>query len=226
MRTRLLNIVYFVAAFTVAFSSSSLSLYDGTSTLQLMQHVYAQDKQTAKEEKSEAENKADVLARAQADALKGQMRSVMQSLDQGELTHFNIIQTNYTIYSLVKAVRDDVNWAVDACVENNPDMKTQLQARWDKWDKSVSENMKEAMSNINAMSMAQDYVSQDKLKRIFSLIDKTRAVNSSRFEKIPVTTPEACEFMISKMSETEDNMNMMLVSTLNSYPSVMKRMQE
>jgi len=105
-------------------------------------------------------------------------------------------------------------------------MEKQISVRWDKWTKSVDANMKEAWANINAMTLAQDYAPQNNMKRIFALIDETRKANSSRFETVPVTTPEACEFMLSKMDETEDNMNMLLITTIKSYPLIMKAMQE
>jgi hypothetical protein len=170
--------------------------------------------------------KAAELAQARLDALMGQIHGIKKNLGQAELTHFGIIYGNYNIYSTVKAVHEDVENAVKGCIENNPEMEDQLSARWDVWTKSVSANMEEAWANINAMTMAQDYAPQENMRRIFNLIDETRKANSSRFEAVPVTTPEACEFMLSKMDETQDNMNMMLIATIKSYSSIMKAMQE
>lgn len=180
----------------------------------------------AQEVLSDYEQRAAALADAQSEALSGQLYSVMSGLDQAEKTHFNIIYGNYTTYSLVKAVRVDIGEAVSACEENNPSMKKKLDTRWGAWQKSVKPNMKEALDNIKALSTAQDYVSEEQLQRIFALVDATRAANSSRFETMPLTTPEACEYMVSKMDETQDSMNMMLIMTLRSYPDMMKRMQE
>ncbi len=174
----------------------------------------------------EGDPKAAALAKAQMEALSGQVRNVTKNLGQAEYTHFGIIYGNYNIYSTVKAVREDVEKAVNACKENNPDMADRIDTRWGSWTKSVDANMKEAWANINSMTMAQDYASQDSMKNIFALVDETRKANSSRFEKIPVSTPEACEFMLSKMDETQDNMNMMLIATIRSYPEIMKAMQE
>lgn len=230
MRARSLNIIFSAVVFSLVFAGSGPVSVD--SGAEIVKSAYAQEEGKAQSSETDesavpaGDPAANDLAKAQLDALNGQVRSVSKKLDQAEMTHFGIIYSNYTVYSMVSAVRDDVEQAVNACIENNPEMEEQLTKRWDVWEKSVGTNMKEALANIKAMSTAQDYASQEEMNTIFALVDSTRAANSSRFEKVPVSTPEACEFMVSKMDETQDNMNMMLIATIKSYPAIMKKMQE
>lgn len=233
MRVRSMNIVLFAIVFSLTFVGAAAVFMNFEAGI-IKRAIAQEDSEAAapeaaatEEEKIDQGNpEAAALAKARLEALNGQIHSIKNNLGQAEMTHFGIIYGNYNIYSMVKAVQEDVGNAVEACIKNNPDMEEQLSARWDKWTKSVDVNMKEAFANINAMAMAQDYAPHDTMKRIFSLIDETRKANSSRFETLPVTTPEACEFMLSKMDETQENMNMMLIATIKSYPEIMKAMQE
>jgi len=173
-------------------------------------------------EKSAEEDLVD----AQTDALQDQVANLMTSLEIDEAQHFAVLYSNYTIYSMVDAVRTDVENASNACAENNKDMATAVLDRFARWDGNVSSTMKDAYANIEAMALAQTYMPQSEVKTFFGLISATRQENSSRFETVPVTTPEACEFMMSKMDETEDSMIHMLRATMISFPTVLQKNQK
>ncbi len=173
-----------------------------------------------------AQDPAAEIAEAQNKALSGKISDLLKNLSQEEATHFMVMYANYNIYSMVKAVSEDVGEAIGKCAENNKEMADDLNRRHGKWKSSVGGNMKEAYSNLNNMSLAQTYIPQYEVKMIFDLVDRVRSINSSRFETVPVTTPEACEFMLSKMDETEESMNAMLQATMISYPNIMKKIQK
>ncbi|MGH1377886.1 MAG: hypothetical protein ACRBB3_03605 [Alphaproteobacteria bacterium] len=169
---------------------------------------------------------ADDLVKAQSETLKGIVSDLVPTLTREEAAHFIALYKNYTLYSMVKAVDADVNNAVSKCADNNKSMKDELENRFEEWEKKVGTTLKEAHANINNMAISQSYIPQSNLNTMFGLIEEIRAVNSSRFETTPVTTPEACEFMISKMDETEESMGRMLKETLSSYPNLLKATQQ
>ena len=166
------------------------------------------------------------LAKAQTKAMQEKVSSLMKTLDVAEVQHFMTMYANYNLYSMVKAVGDDVGSAVDDCAQNNKDMSGDLHRRFSEWEDTVGSAMKDTNDNIQNMALAQDYVPQSELKILFALVDEVRAVNSSRFETTPVTTKEACEFMMSKMDETETSMSGLLKATLSSYPDLQKKNQK
>ncbi len=174
---------------------------------------------------SEKAVETDLFA-AQTDALNGKVKNIMESVSMDEVKHFSMLYSNYTIYSMVKAVRKDVANAAQACADNNSSIKKKVKTKFKNWDGTLDKTMKEAYGNINNLALAQNYISQSEVKQIFGLVDQIRAKNSSRFEKIPVTTPEACEFMLSKMDETSESLNGLLNATIISYPSLLKQTQE
>lgn len=159
-------------------------------------------------------------------ALRDQVSDKMRSLEYADLQHFIVMYTNYTIYSMVKAVSDDVQNAVQECKNNNRDMSDALDEKWSQWQGGVKPTMEKSYSNIENLMLAQTYMSQAEVKALFNQVDETRAENSSRFETTPVTTSQACEFMMSKMDETKVSMNSMLQSTLMSYPNLLRKNQQ
>lgn len=169
---------------------------------------------------------SEELQKAQSDALKGMVTDIVPKLTRDEAGHFIAMYKNYTMYSMVKAVSADVKNAIAKCSDNNKSMAEGLQDRFKKWDSTIGETMKESLASINNMAISQSYIPQAELNTMFGLIDEVRAVNSSRFETAPVTTPEACEFMISKMDETEESMGNLLKQTLSSYPNLLKATQQ
>lgn len=184
-------------------------------------------KDVRKEEGAAMEEEAsDPVAKAKVEALNQNIVDLARTLDKNQARHFFTMYSNYTLVSTVKAVEKDVRKAVEACAANNKSMEAELNARFSSWQNAVAEPMKEAMAGINNMIVAQDYTTRERIEKIFNMVEDTRQYNSSRFEKIPVSTEEACEYMMSKMGETQGNMVSMLKSTLISYPAILQKTQE
>ncbi len=166
------------------------------------------------------------LVKAQSKALQDKVSEMVKHLSMDESKHFFVLYANYTVYSMVKAVQEDVGSAVSECASTNPNMASEMNSRFAEWEENVGALMKESYANIESLGMAQTYISQSELKLIFNLIEEVRAQDSSQFEKIPLTTPEACQFMLSKLDETQASMQQMLQLTLVSYPNVLQQMQK
>lgn len=162
----------------------------------------------------------------QSEYLTEQMGEIMRRGTPEEARHFAAIYTNYNLYSVVKAVREDVGNASEACATNNPSIADKVNGRFNKWSDNVTAKMDEVYANIENMMKAQNYATEKQLTDLFAVVDDERAKNSSRFEKTPVSSPEACEFMMSKMDETERSMTALLSAAKMSFPSVLKKMQK
>jgi len=186
------------------------------------------DAQTQRGEalKSSEPESSDPVFKEKESALTKKYVSVMANLDTREVQHFAIVIVNYNLVSTVKAVQEDILNAVEACAQRNPEMADVVNARFAKWKDAVGVPMTEAEANVNNLVLAQDYLPQNEYENIFGLIEDVRKYNSSRFEKTPVTTPEACEFMLSKMDETQEHMISMLKTTLLSLPSAREKAQQ
>lgn len=159
-------------------------------------------------------------------ALLDKIVKITTSLDQAQANHFFVMYSNYAMISTVKKVEGDVKNAAQKCSETNPDMKDKIASRLDGWTTAINAPMKDATDNINNMSLAQTYISQAEVQEIFALVDTMREETDQKFQRVPVSTPEACEFMLSKLDETQQNMGALLKATLMSYPNVLQKTQE
>lgn len=172
--------------------------------------------QPAKEEK-----KDEAAPQVRSESAKKMYKSISKfamNLEPAQMQHFYLTYNNYNLIKTVETVRGDVGKAVTACGENNPDMKDKLDSRYKKWSDALEPLYKESEANLNNMMIAQDYAEPEAIKDIFKQVDATRKETQGQFEKIPVTTPEACDYMLGKMDETQDTMLSLLRATLISYP--------
>ncbi|MEZ5919092.1 MAG: hypothetical protein R3D66_04010 [Alphaproteobacteria bacterium] len=149
-----------------------------------------------------------------------------KGLSSRDRQHFNILYANYSITGIVKMVRTDVGNAIEQCSSNNPDMADALNERYKKWDDAIEPVMTEADAMINNMLFAQDYADPKDIREIFKLIDDNRTQYQDEIKKVPVTTPEACEYLRNKMDETQETMTGLLEKALVGLPQAMQALDE
>lgn len=158
------------------------------------------------------------LAETREDMFK-KLKEISDKLEGAEKHHFNLANSNYAFITTVRTVQRDVGKAITACGENNPEMKTALDTRFGQWNTAVDPVMSEAQGHLDNMIIAQDYAAPEDIKGVFKVMDEARHKAESEIEKIPVTTPEACQYLIDKMDETQASMIGLLRQTLISTPA-------
>lgn len=146
------------------------------------------------------------------------LNDLVKKMDEEEKKHFYLGYSNYNLQGTVKMVQADVKNAIEACGKNNPDMKPKLNERYKTWDAAIAPVMKQSEANLDNMINAQDYAPKKDILAVFKQVDDAREKSESQIEKIPVTTPEACEYLINKMDETQNSMLSLLRSTLLTVP--------
>jgi hypothetical protein len=146
------------------------------------------------------------------------MHEIMQKIKPEEQKHFFMTYSSYNMIGTVKMVRTDVGNAIADCGKNNPEMKEKLDARFKTWNEAVDPVMKEAEAHIENMVLAQDYAKKEDILDIYKTVDEAREKSNKRIDKVPVTTPEACQFLLEKMDETQENMISLLRTTLVTFP--------
>ncbi len=214
------TLLVFFAAFVVATVPFHTAFAETVETDQPAQEE-AQEEKTAKDE-------ADPLLEAQEEAIKktySMLTEMMENIGPQEQQHFYMAYNNYNLIETVKIVQKDVSSAIDGCGENNPDMKVALKERFTAWNDAVNPVLEEASGHLDNMVVAQDYAKPDNIRKIFDSLDETRKRTDARIDKIPVTTKEACEFLLGKMDETQDSMVSLLSSTLVSMPQTFQEQE-
>lgn len=149
-----------------------------------------------------------------------------KDFDEASARHFTIVYSNYNMIKVVETVRDDVEMAVDKCTSVNPEMKDVLKSRYTTWTESIKPVLKEAEQNINTMVLSQDYTEPGEIRNFFKKIDKERDAQNREVQKVPVTTKEACEFLLNTMDSTQNQLIELLQATLVSTPQAVQRALE
>ena len=154
------------------------------------------------------------------------LADITKDLDKAQRRHFYMIYNNHNLISTVKHVRKDVSDAIDACSEKNPDMKDDLSKRFDEWKAAVNEQMEAAEGARDNMIIAQDYASEKDIRGVMKQADSLRDELQGKRARAPVTSKEACEYLLNKMDETQTNMLSLLNATLVSLPQRMQEMDD
>lgn len=168
---------------------------------------------------AQAQEPADDTAKIEAvKALHDATEALTKDLSEADKLHFYAIYNNYNLIKTVETVRGDVEMAVQSCGKENPDLKEKIATRFETWKAAVNPVLAEAQGHTENMVSVQEYAAAESIENIFTKIDAARTTAESQITKVPVTSPEACNFLHDKMDETQSHMVDLLRATLMSYP--------
>lgn len=155
-------------------------------------------------------------------ALNKAVADLTMPLDGTKRAHFFMLYNNHNLISTVKRVKGDVSNAIDSCSKENPDMETALRDRYAQWQEAVDEQLTSAEANVENMIIAQNYAEEKDIRSITKQADDLREETMRQVERVPVTTKEACDYLLNKMDETQANLVKLLKSTLVTLPKAME----
>jgi len=159
------------------------------------------------------------------DQLNKKIKDMVKDFDAAQTRHFMTVYNNHNIVSAVDAVRGDIKNAVKSCRDNNKDLSElndDLKARFKLWDKTVGDALSEGRDKIKNMIVAQDYTKNNNIRSILKRADRLRAQSSKTIEKVPISTPESCTFLLKQMDKTEERLAGLIRSTLVTLPSALE----
>jgi len=156
-----------------------------------------------------------------SESVQERVSAFTDNLDNVSQKHFFALYGSYNLIQVVNEVQAQVSDAVNKCGEANPDMKEGLEARYKDWDGAIQPILDDANANVDNMVVAQDYAKPREIKKIFKFVDKKRNLKDKEIETYPVTSPEACEYLLKKMDDTQENLTQLLQSTLVSLPNAL-----
>lgn len=191
------------------FSLSLLTFYSSSLSAQEASDVTITPQELEKIDEESEENMRDIYE---------QMGAITDDLGPTQLMHFQFIYSGHNIIQTVGVVKDDVNNAVNECGKNNPDMKNMLDERYTEWVKAVDPIISDAQNHLDKMVKAQEYADEKELYSVLEGLDEIREETENRIKKIPVTSPEACNYLHKKMDETQEQMVNLLKAALLTMP--------
>ena len=144
--------------------------------------------------------------------------AISKDLKPEEASHFEAIYTNYGLINTVRTVQSEISKGIKACGQENPAMKPSLDKDFSEWNAAVNPMIGEAKGHLDNMVLAQDYADKEDIKQIFTLMEDTRKQTQNQTDKTPVTTHEACEYLQTTLTQTQETMLGLLRQTLISLP--------
>ena len=157
-----------------------------------------------------------------AKVLHRKILDLSTSLSDENRNHFYLIYNNHNMIETVKTVRQDVDKAVLACGKENPEIRSPLERRFSTWTDTIDPKVAEAEAFRDNMIIAQDYMEPGRIKNLLAEANGVREESSDQFKKVPVTSIEACEYLLNKMDETQDTMGNLLDQTLVGLPQILQ----
>lgn len=136
--------------------------------------------------------------------LKDKSAELVKVLGEPELRHLYRIREGFGVTRAVKMVRSDVGDAVKACGKENPDMKPDMEGRFEAWTNAVDPVLKDKEDAINAAIQGQSYIKPKEIKDYLKLIEQSAEHANKNIDKQIVTTHEACESLLKSMDKTQD----------------------
>ncbi len=175
--------------------------------------VLAQEE--VKPSKEEIEKLADENKRKVEDEIKkdtpitewlSSENALLDRLPEQNKQTFFIIRSKHSTMRAIETVREDIGSAVQACSKENPDLKKQMNERFDAWKGSVNPVLKEARTFLKQELKEQTAFHMTDYNHIIKLNDKAYKFSNEQVKKTPVTSKDACLRLVKSMDRTEDNL--------------------
>jgi hypothetical protein len=229
--TRFIHPAFVAASFVMSMALYAPASFGADAVTEKPAREKAASEEAAKEATKDAQDAAeqkaakDIAAGVQehqqaAQKVFEQTKKIAQGLSPAQQQHFFILYNNYNMIGTVKMVQGDIGKAVAACGKENPELKEKMDSRYKTWSEAIDPVVKESEGNVNNMVIAQDYAKPEELKDVFKGLDDTRKLANAQIEKTPVTTKDACEYLLNTMDDTQENFVQLLRRTLMSPPPV------
>lgn len=200
-----------------------LSVFLGCATLSAQAQDQTPDKKEAAAEAAKGAERAVSKKPADPDlvALEARSLELSKTLKEEELKHLFYIRETFGSTRAVKVVRRDVEKAVKACAKENPDMRTTLTERFSNWAGAIDPVLESKNKEIDAAIAEQTYLKPKDIKDYLKMIEKAADNVDKGITKTPITTPQACNGLLTSMDHTQKTLAELIASmTLSPWPPV------
>lgn len=152
--------------------------------------------------------------------------ALLDSLPHQNREVFFIFRNKHSVIRSVEIVKRDIKNAVTACGKENPDIRKQINGRFNDWEKAVDPVLKEANGFLAKELKEQEAFHVTDYKHVMKLNDAAYEFSESKITKTPVITMEACEKLVLSMNSTEDHLVDLLQQILLPEEVVRERREQ
>lgn len=157
---------------------------------------------------------AEGTANPTKEKLDARTKQIMEGLDKNQLRQFAAIRETHGTIKAVENVQASVKSAVASCSENNPDLKDQINSRFDNWRAAIRPTLKKAQSKLEKMILLQSYGKPSEVRGYLKLFDEAVASTQAGIKSVPIKDKAACEDLIDSMDDTEEDLIKLMTESL------------
>ncbi|MCB9980337.1 MAG: hypothetical protein H6863_04265 [Rhodospirillales bacterium] len=153
-------------------------------------------------------------------ALEDYTAELLNGLEPAQAEYIFQIRMQYGIIHGVQTVRRDIGSAVKSCGDKNPEMAEEMTQGFRVWNEMVTPRLDKADAALKTAIQRQGFRPTVRLNMLLDHIQAAFQERDSQFEKIPVTTAEACRGLLDSLSETDDELNASLEETVQTLTTL------
>lgn len=118
------------------------------------------------------------------------------------------IKSGYGTIKAVDLVEKNVSAAVTKCGEKNPDLKEDIDGRFQSWQDKIHPALKDNDAKMEKALTGGTFKDKDivEIRAYLAAIDKAAAHADSEMEKDVLATPDSCHALMESMDKTEDTL--------------------
>lgn len=170
-------------------------------------HAEEKDKPAAAAEAENEKPADDPAAKVRSDygeKIKVATQELGETFNDQQNINMGRIRTNFGIIRAIGIMKHDIGDAVKKCGDANKDMEDSLTKRFAAWANTVAPLLKEDEESLEDSIKKSAFPDEKKVHDYLDLIDEAaQAGDKALGDKSVVTTPEACQYLLASMDQSE-----------------------
>ncbi len=142
--------------------------------------------------------------------------ALLNGLETYQAKYIYNIRQEFGLIRSIQVARSDIENAVNSCGEKNPDMKSQMEERFNAWSDAIVPKLAVADVALKDAIQRQGFRPTVRVTMLLDLVQAAFEERDADIKKIPVTTAEACQSLLKSMDETEKSLIELLDVTIDS----------
>lgn len=146
--------------------------------------------------------------------LDARTKALMEGMDENQLRQLAAIRESHGTIKAVENVQASVKSATASCASKNPEIKDQINSRYDNWRRALRPTMKQAQTKLEKMILLQSFGKPSEVRSYLKMFDDAIAESNARIKSVPISEKAECEKLIASMDKTEEDLIRLITRNL------------
>lgn len=142
--------------------------------------------------------------------LEKKAAEIIENFSPVERESLGVISDGFGIMHAVMLTNKSVSTTVEACGKKNPDMKADMDAAYKDWYSGIGPALQAREKDLKAAVNDGRFSKPKEVEAFLDALDDLARYNYDRMEKVPLTTPSACEKLVKSMDRSGEQLSQAL----------------